>query len=60
MNWPIEFIPDQDYLYRRVHANLLQISHGFDEIPPYAFKDNNGISTDWNKYTSPQQSQQRA
>lgn len=60
MNLPIEIIPDQDILYRRVHINLLQFSHGFDEIPPYAFKDNNGISTEWNKYTTPEESQQRA
>jgi hypothetical protein len=60
MNWPIEIIPNKDFLYRRVHNNLLLISRNFDEIPPYAFKDNNGISTEWNKYSTPEETRQRA
>lgn len=60
MNWPVEYVPNSDFLYRRVHVNILIITPNWDDIPPFAFKDNNGISTDWNKYSSPEESRQRA
>ncbi len=40
MNWPIEIIPDSDFLYRRIHINSLITSQNLDNIPPFAFKDN--------------------
>jgi len=60
MNWTVEYIPNSDFLYRRVHANILIIAQNWDDIPPFAFKDNNGISVDWNKYSTPEESRQRA
>ncbi len=46
-----EDIPDEDYLYYRVHT-----SYGLkdDKIPPGAIKDaGEGMSTDWSKYSTP-------
>jgi len=60
MTWPIEIIPDSDFLYRRIHSSILISSQNENDIPPFAFKDNNGISTDWNKYSTPEESQYRA
>jgi hypothetical protein len=60
MNWTVEYIPNSDFLYRRVHANILIIAQNWDDITPFAFKDNNGISVDWNKHSTPEESRQRA
>lgn len=60
MNWEIEQIPDKDFIYRRVHINFLKAIDEKDYIPPGAFKDNNGISVDWSKYSTPEKSRERA
>lgn len=46
-----EEIPDEDYLYYRVHINFRPNG---DEIPPGAIKDSGeGMSTDWSRYSTP-------
>jgi hypothetical protein len=59
-SWVSENIPDDDLLYMRVHKNL------FDQtgvIFPGAFKNrptsNDGMSTDWAKYTHPEETRSR-
>lgn len=54
--WPVEEIPDVDGLYMRVHRN-----HVRDGEPiPGAFRDiGGGMSTDWNKYSTPQATRER-
>jgi hypothetical protein len=60
VNWPVEHIPDVDNLFRRIHANLVLGAFNKDYIPPGAFHDKNGISTDWDKYYTAVEAQQRA
>ncbi len=60
MTWPIEYIPDADNLFRIIHANLIRGISSDDYIPPGAFHDMNGISVDWDKYSTPVETQQRA
>ena len=58
--WQKEEIPDKDFIYRRIHKNEL------DEddptfIPPNNFHEiETGISTDWDKYSTAEESLQRA
>lgn len=59
-SWVSENIPDDDLLYMRVHKTL------FDQngvIFPGAFKNrptsNDGMSTDWAKYTRPEETRSR-
>lgn len=59
MNWQIEHIPDSDHVYRRVHVNFFITYSNFEVIPPSAFRDNNGISVDWEKYTTPEEKRAR-
>jgi hypothetical protein len=63
--WPSEEIPDADLLFMRVHRNLVE--HGrpaigvFKNRPDPARSDRApGMSTDWNRYSTPQQTQDRA
>jgi hypothetical protein len=60
VKWSIEPIPDEDPLYRRVHANLFPSANSCDDIPPGAFHDTDGISTDWSKYSTAAESRNRA
>lgn len=55
--WPIEEIPDEDRLFMRVHfENIVDGEPG-----PGAFRDHGGgMSTDWEKYSTPEESQGRA
>jgi len=47
--WPKETIPDEDFLYMRVHR--VHCSDG--ELEPDAFKDHQGgMSGDWSKYST--------
>jgi hypothetical protein len=53
-----EHIPDSDLLLRRVHRSFL----GSDKskIPVGAFpRSENGISTDWEKYSTPEETRNR-
>ncbi len=55
--WKKEAIPDGDWLYRRVHHKLMNASGG---IRAGAFTDYlGGMSTDWGKYSSPQETRLR-
>jgi hypothetical protein len=62
MNWPREEIPDADALFMRVHRCFLQ----YGEIIPGVFKDHGdrngkgGMSTDWEKYSTPVATRNRA
>ena len=57
--WPVEEIPDQDFLYRRIH----RVHWRKDEKPePGAFKnpkDSEAMSVDWAKYSTPHQARAR-
>lgn len=58
--WPSEEIPDEDRLFMRVHKNFL-LGAEDDYIPPGVFRDQGpAMSTDWEKYSSPEQSRERA
>lgn len=55
--YPVEKIPDTDKLYRRVHKTF--VING--ELIPIAFRENDGgMSTDWEKYSTPEQARLRA
>jgi hypothetical protein len=56
--WEKEDVPDDDLLYRRVHHEKLYR----DGRPrPAAFTDyKGGMSTDWQKYSNPEQTRSRA
>jgi hypothetical protein len=54
--WAVEEIPNDHFLFMRIHANWLK--HG---EPLGAFKDiEGGMSTDWEKYSTAQQARDRA
>jgi hypothetical protein len=56
--WPVEQIPDEDVLFFRIHRNYMVND---DEVPLGAFRDQGGgMSTDWNKYSTPEESQMRS
>jgi hypothetical protein len=56
-NWPVETIPDIDNLYYRIHKMWIVGS----EITPGVFRNiGRGMSADWDKYSTPEQSRQRA
>ena len=58
MQWDKENIPDEDSLYRWVHREKLTANGG---IRAGAFSDNRGaMSTDWSKYSTPNETRQRA
>lgn len=55
--WVVEDIPDQDGLYYRVHQDLCPEG----VLTPTAFRAyDDGMSTDWTKYSTPSQSLNRA
>ncbi len=52
--WEIEFIPDENLLFYRIHENWIEDG----EVNPGVFRErgegeNKGMSTDWGKYSSP-------
>ncbi len=57
--WPSEEIPDEDWLYMRVHCQFVKGEH----LSPSVFKnmptEKDGMSTDWNKYSTPGQTRGR-
>jgi len=55
--WSVEEIPDKDFLFMRVHIINVR-----DDIPtPGAFKNHgDGMSTDWSKYSTAQETLRRA
>ncbi len=55
--WEVEVIPDPACLYMRIHQNSIQNG----TIVPGAFKNRgNGMSVDWDKYSTPEESRRRA
>lgn len=57
--WPIEGIPDEDDLYYRIHKSFFE--DDTTVIPSSSFRpQGKSISTDWNKYSTPEKSQKRA
>jgi len=58
--WETEFIPDPDRLFMRVHSKL----DPKGELRPNVFRDHPKIqgtmSTDWEKYSDPEQTRLRA
>ncbi len=56
-SWPIEDIPDQDHLFMRMHRMWFKPE---GTIIPGAFqKRGGGTSTDWSRYSTPQQTRRR-
>jgi len=54
--WETEEIPSADHIFMRVHACFLKYGD-----PVGAFRDQGlGMSTDWEKYSTPQQARNRA
>ena len=58
--WPIELVPDTNLLFMRVHQNNIRegsllpivfVNHGEGE--------EEGMSTDWNKYSTPEETKNR-
>jgi len=57
--WPVEQIPGEDTLYMRVHD--AHRKPGTHEISVGAFVNRStGMSTDWAKYSTPQETRDRA
>jgi hypothetical protein len=57
VSWPIEDIPDSDMLYRAVHVEDIRAS---GEFKPNGFKRHKrGVSMDWSKYSTPEETQHR-
>ena len=55
--WPVEHVPDEDKLFMRVHKNWCPGG----ELGPGVFRDHGpGMSTDWEKYSTPEDSRNRA
>lgn len=55
--WAIEEIPDEDALYMRAQRGYFRDG----ELIPGVFRDRQGaMSTDWSKYSTPEQSRSRA
>jgi hypothetical protein len=55
--WPIEVIPDASQLFMRAHKSLLLDG----EIRPNIFREQGaGMSVDWDKYSTPEQSRARS
>lgn len=56
-NFPSEHIPDEENLYYRIHKVFFKDN----AIQPSAFTDKgNGMSMDWQKYSTPEESQIRS
>ena len=62
--WQQENVPDADALYMRIHASWIQddgeISPGVIKDQPSAHPGPNGMSTDWDKYSSAATTRSRA
>ena len=55
--WEAEPIPDNDHLYLRVHVNGLDAER---QLHPGIFRDRNGMSTDWSRYSTPEEARARS
>ena len=61
MGFEQEYIPDEDFLYYRVHhvdiVNSKVVAHAFRAR---GAGTDRGMSTDWSKYSTPQQAKEKA
>ena len=59
VDWPVEEIPDEDFLYYRVHRNYVVTTGG--KLHPGVFIEREGsMSVDWAKYSTAEQARLRA
>ncbi len=56
--WHVESIPDNDFLFRRVHKHHVK-KNGDIAISIVFEKDKESISTDWSNYSTPQETKDR-
>ena len=57
--WPMEIIPNEDDLYYRIHQ--MYFKDNPNDIPGSGFRpQGESLSTDWDKYSTPEESHQRA
>ncbi len=55
--WPKEDIPDNASLFMRIHKRFILAG----DVGPHAFRDHaRGMSVDWDKYSTPQETRNRA
>ena len=55
--WDVENIPDEDFVFMRVHKSFIKDG----ELIPGVFQDRGGgMSTDWEHYSTAEQSRNRA
>jgi hypothetical protein len=59
--WPIENIPGEDLLYMRVHRNYIQNGEPIPGVfQNHGEGEQEGMSTDWSKYSTAEQTKLRA
>lgn len=59
IKWKVEYIPNEDDLYYRMHKQYFE--ENLNIIPASGFRPiRNFLSTDWNKYSKPEESRLRA
>jgi hypothetical protein len=57
LDFPIENIPDADSVFMRAHKDYIR---GGDLVPGVFREQDGGMSVDWDKYASPQDTKGRA
>jgi len=58
--WPIEPVPDNALLFMRIHKNHIQDGRPVPGVfQNHGEGDDAGMSTDWNKYSTPQETLDR-
>jgi hypothetical protein len=61
LSWSREKIPNTDFLHRNIHLNFLLNWTDKSIIPPHIFvSDDDGMSADWSKYSTPEETRNRA
>jgi hypothetical protein len=57
--WQVEHIPNEDRIFLRVHVNDVKASEG--KLHPGVFREQRGsLSVDWEKYSTSEESRNRA
>ena len=54
--WPIEVIPDADFVFMRAHRTYFRNG----ELQPGVFRDHDGMSVNWDRYSSAEETKQQA
>jgi hypothetical protein len=57
VDWPVEFIPDEADVYMRAHRTFFR---GTMLLPGVFRSHGGGMSADWEKYSTPEETRQRA